>query len=65
MPNRIVPAAQKIDAVLLRESLRGRGPTYVFGDAGVEIHKTEAPMLPEAIAGAFDRADTLSAPTSS
>jgi cation diffusion facilitator family transporter len=57
--------AQKVDVVLLRESLRGRGPTYVFGDAGVEIQNTEAPMLPEAIATALDRATITSTPASS
>jgi cation diffusion facilitator family transporter len=57
--------AQKVDVVLLRENLRGRGPTYVFGDAGVEIQRTEAPKLPEAIAAALDRANDPSPPTSS
>jgi cation diffusion facilitator family transporter len=57
--------AQKVDVVLLKESLRGRGPTYVFGDAGIEIQRTEAPMLSEAIATALDRAEAPSARTSS
>jgi cation diffusion facilitator family transporter len=42
--------AQKADVVLLRESLRGRGPVYVFSDAGVEMRKTGA----ETLAGALD-----------
>jgi cation diffusion facilitator family transporter len=42
--------AQKVDVVLLRESLRGKGPTYVFGDAGVEVHETTVTTLSEALA---------------
>jgi len=34
--------SQKVDLVLLRESLRGKGPVYVFGDAGVEMRETAA-----------------------
>jgi predicted Fe-Mo cluster-binding NifX family protein len=41
---------QKIDAVLLRESLRGRGPTYVFRDAGVDMVPTMSGTLVEALA---------------
>ncbi len=40
----------KVDAVLLREDLKGKGPTYVFGDAGVEMRLTQAATLHEAIA---------------
>ena len=40
----------KVDVVLLREDLRGRGPTYVFGDAGVETRLSEATTLAEALA---------------
>jgi predicted Fe-Mo cluster-binding NifX family protein len=40
--------AQKVDVVLLKESLKGPGPTYVFGDAGVEMRLTEAESLTEA-----------------
>jgi len=40
---------QKVDVVLMRESLRGRGPIYVFGDAGVEMEETEAVTLSEAM----------------
>jgi cation diffusion facilitator family transporter len=47
--------AQKTDVVLLRESLRGKGPVYVFGDAGVEMQETEAATLPEVIAGVVRR----------
>lgn len=41
--------AQKADAVLLRESLQGKGPTYVFGDAGVEMVLTEAETLADVL----------------
>jgi predicted Fe-Mo cluster-binding NifX family protein len=41
--------AQKVDVVLLRESLQGRGPIYVFGDAGVEMRETGATTLVEAL----------------
>jgi cation diffusion facilitator family transporter len=47
--------AQKTDVVLLRESLRGRGPVYVFGDAGVEIRETKATMLSAVIAEVVKR----------
>ena len=40
---------QKVDLVLLKESLRGRGPIYVFGDAGVEMQETGATTLVEAL----------------
>jgi len=40
---------QKVDVVLLKESLHGRGPIYVFGDAGVEMWETEVATLSEAL----------------
>jgi len=40
---------QKVDVVLLKEKLRGRGPVYVFGDAGVEMQETEAATLAGAL----------------
>ena len=40
----------KTDHILLREDVHGRGPAYVFADAGVIIHQTEAPTLAEAVA---------------
>jgi cation diffusion facilitator family transporter len=40
---------QKVDVVFLKESLRGKGPVYVFGDAGVELRETEAGTLEEAL----------------
>jgi len=36
--------------VLLKESLRGKGPVYVFGDAGVEMRDTTTTTLEEALA---------------
>jgi len=42
--------AQKVDVMLLKESLRGKGPVYVFGDAGIEVQETEAPTLSAAMA---------------
>ncbi|MBC7248867.1 MAG: cation diffusion facilitator family transporter [Anaerolineae bacterium] len=41
--------AQKVDAVLLRESLQGKGPTYVFGEAGVEMQLTTAETLADVL----------------
>jgi len=40
---------QKVDVVLLREDLQGKGPMYVFGDAGVEMRRTEAQTLAESL----------------
>ena len=42
--------AQKADVVLLKESLKGKGPLYVLGDAGIELHQTTAGTLDQAIA---------------
>jgi len=42
--------AQKVDVVFVKESLRGKGPVYVFGDAGVEMRETTATTLEEALA---------------
>jgi len=41
----------KTDVALLREDVRGKGPAYVFADAGVEVRLTESATLAEAIAG--------------
>ncbi len=43
--------ALKTDVALLREDVRGKGPAYVFADAGVEVRLTEDATLTEAIAG--------------
>lgn len=42
---------QKVDVVLLRESLSGKGPMYVFGDAGIEVRQTDADTLSQALRG--------------
>jgi predicted Fe-Mo cluster-binding NifX family protein len=39
----------KPDAVLLREDLQGKGPAYVFADAGVDTWLTPATTLTEAV----------------
>jgi len=39
---------QKVDVVMLEESLQGKGPEYIFGDAGVETLPTGAATLTEA-----------------
>jgi predicted Fe-Mo cluster-binding NifX family protein len=43
---------QKVDLVLHKESVRGKGPVYVFADAGVEMRETGATTLEEALAEA-------------
>ncbi len=40
---------QKVDVLLMHEDLQGKGPIYVFGEAGVEILRTPAHTLAEAI----------------
>ena len=40
---------RKADLVLVKESSRGKGPVYVFGNAGVEMQETGAPTLSEAL----------------
>jgi hypothetical protein len=39
----------KTDVVLLRENLQGKGPAYVFADAGVETRMTAAKTISTAI----------------
>jgi cation diffusion facilitator family transporter len=41
--------AQKVDVVLVKQSLQGKGPVYVFGDAGIELRQTDASTLDEAV----------------
>jgi len=41
-----------VDVVLMKEDLRGKGPAYVFGNAGVEVWETAATTLEEALAEA-------------
>ncbi|MCZ7566545.1 MAG: cation diffusion facilitator family transporter [Burkholderiales bacterium] len=45
---------QKVDVVLTREDLRGKGPVYVLRDAGVELRLTDKHSLAEALAAARD-----------
>jgi len=40
---------QKADMVMLREDLSGKGPLYVFGEAGIEMKRTEATTLVEVL----------------
>jgi predicted Fe-Mo cluster-binding NifX family protein len=40
----------KADVVVLREDVHGKGPAYVFADAGVETRLTEATTLDEVLA---------------
>ncbi|MGD2147032.1 MAG: cation diffusion facilitator family transporter [Anaerolineae bacterium] len=40
---------QRVDVVFLKESLGGKGPLYVFSDAGVEMRETAAATLEEAL----------------
>jgi cation diffusion facilitator family transporter len=40
----------KVDVVLLREDVQGKGPAYVFADAGVETVLTKATTLAQALA---------------
>ena len=51
--------AQKTDVVLLKENVQGKGPVYVFADAGVELELTPADTLAEAIALAKSRCQAL------
>jgi cation diffusion facilitator family transporter len=41
--------ANGVDVVLLRKGLGGKGPVYVFGDAGVETRLTQCKTLDEVI----------------
>jgi cation diffusion facilitator family transporter len=44
----------KADAVLLREDVHGKGPAYVFADAGIETRLIRAATLAEAIAESIE-----------
>jgi predicted Fe-Mo cluster-binding NifX family protein len=39
----------KVDGVILREDVHGKGPAYVFADAGVETRITGASTLSQAL----------------
>lgn len=38
---------QKVDIVVVKEDLQGKGPAYVFADAGVELRRSSASELTE------------------
>jgi cation diffusion facilitator family transporter len=40
---------EKADLVLLKEDLQGKGPVYVFGDAGIRLEQTDAGTVGEAM----------------
>jgi cation diffusion facilitator family transporter len=42
-------ATRKVDVVLAKVELSGRGPDYVFRDAGIKVQRTEENTLSEAI----------------
>jgi cation diffusion facilitator family transporter len=42
-------AGQRADVVLLKEDLHGKGPVYVFGDAGIQLEQTDAGTVGEAM----------------
>jgi len=46
----------KTDVVLVREDLQGKGPTYVFADAGVDMRLTAATTLAQALAEEMENA---------
>jgi cation diffusion facilitator family transporter len=47
----------KVDIVLIREDVQGKGPAYVFADAGVETRLTKATTLAQALAEQMGEAD--------
>jgi cation diffusion facilitator family transporter len=47
----------KADVVLLQEDVHGKGPAYVFADAGVQTRLTEATTLRQAIAEQTEEQD--------
>lgn len=53
---------QGVDVLLLRESLEGKGPSYVLADAGVETRLTQASSLAE-ILGELGREHSSAAAT--
>jgi cation diffusion facilitator family transporter len=50
--------AQKVDIVLVKQSLQGKGPVYVFGDAGVEMREIDDGTLEEAMAAQLVREES-------
>jgi cation diffusion facilitator family transporter len=47
----------RVDIAVLREDVHGKGPAYVFADAGVETRRTGATTLTQAIAEQITRLD--------
>jgi cation diffusion facilitator family transporter len=47
----------KADVILLQEDVQGKGPAYVFADAGVETRLTKATTLTQALAEQMREAD--------
>ncbi len=45
---------QKVDVVLLKQEMRGKGPVYVFGDANVEMREVETDNLAKALARLYE-----------
>jgi len=43
-------AGQKVDVVLAREDLNGRGPAYVLHDAGIELRRVDCEFMSEQLA---------------
>jgi len=41
--------SHKVDRVVLKEGLQGKGPEFVFADAGVEMILTEAETIGQAL----------------
>jgi cation diffusion facilitator family transporter len=52
----------KVDALLLRESLEGKGPAYVLADAGVQVLSTRATSLSAALDEVRDSAPAAGEP---
>ncbi|MDD2467005.1 MAG: cation diffusion facilitator family transporter [Desulfobulbus sp.] len=40
---------EKIDVVLLKEDIQGKGPEYVFKDAGIRFHRTDRSTLTDVV----------------
>jgi cation diffusion facilitator family transporter len=40
---------KRVDVVLMKEDVRGKGPDYVLREAGIEVQRTEAQTLAEAM----------------
>jgi predicted Fe-Mo cluster-binding NifX family protein len=54
--------SQKIDVALVTEDLHGKGPEYVFRDAGVVLRRTDAITIAGAIATGYAPPDRERSP---